>query len=472
MRSGSLRLRLLLAGVVAIVAAMALTAIGLSLLFERHVERREIAQLSATIDQLAAGIDLAADGTFAVQSPPSDPRLAQPYSGYYWQIAVGAQTLRSRSLWDAEIPWGEAPAAGLLASYRADGPTAGEHLIVERIVTLPDRLRGAEARIAVAIDRAEIAAATAAFRGDLLPYLVLVALIILAASFLQVTVGLRPLATVRSRLLRIRSGDLARLGKGYPNEVQPLVDEVDALLDISDVAVRRARTRAADLAHSLKTPLQLLAGEIERLSKRGDDKTAEDVRLVWSAIAGAVDRELARATASPTTRERQAGVADAVSQVLRVIRRTPKGDRLAFTTNIDDGLKVAVESEMLVEALGSIVENAAMHARANVSVTAIASGDLVSIVTSDDGDGIAEDRLLDVTRRGVRLDEAGTGHGIGLAIVADMAADNGGSVELRNASPGLTVILTLPAPGNRGPRRTVQARGASATSSDASGTAC
>ena len=232
---------------------MPFTAIGLSLLFERHVENREVAQLSATIDQLAAGIDRTAEGTFAVPSPPTDPRLAQPYSGYYWQIEVGGQTLRSRSLWDAELPWGQAPAAGILASYRADGPTAGQHLIVERMVTLPDRLGGAEARIAVAIDRAEIAAATAAFRADLLPYLVLVALIILAASFLQVSVGLRPLGAVRARLLRIKSGDLARLGKGYPNEVQPLVDEVDALLDVSDIAVRRARTRAADLAHSLKT---------------------------------------------------------------------------------------------------------------------------------------------------------------------------------------------------------------------------
>lgn len=444
MRSGSLRLRLLMAGFIAVAFAVAGTAAGLSFLFERHVERRVVAQLGATIDLLASGIDRAVDGLFAVASPPADPRLAQPYSGYYWQIEVAGQILRSRSLWDAEIPVGPPPPTGVLASYRADGLPSGPHLVVERTVTLPDRLGRAQARIAVALDRAEIQAATVAFRSDLLPYLMLVGGLILGASFLQVSIGLRPLAAVRSRLVQIKSGDLLRLGKGYPSEVQPLVDEVDALLDASDVAVQRARTRAADLAHSLKTPLQLLAGEVERLSKRGDTKAAEDVSIVWSAISGAVDRELARAITVPTTRARRASVAEAIAQVLRVIRRTPKGDRLAFTIDVDDGIEAALEMEALVEALGGIMENAVRFAHSSIGIAVRVAGEDVNIVVTDDGDGIAEHRLSDVTGRGVRLDQSGPGHGIGLAIVADIASDNRGSVELRNANPGLEVLLKLP----------------------------
>jgi signal transduction histidine kinase len=423
---------------------MAGTAAALTLLFERHVERRVVAQLGATVDQLAAGIDQTADGLFSIPAAPADPRLTQPYSGSYWQVEVGGQVLRSRSLWDAEIPLGPRPAAGVLASYDTDGLPSGEHLVVERVVTLPDRLGGSEARIAVALDRAEIEAATGAFRGDLLPYLLVLAAFLLGASFLQTTVGLRPLAAVRARLGEIKSGALVRLGRGYPDEVQPLVDEVDALLDASDLALRRARTRAADLAHSLKTPLQLLAGEIERLARRGDVKTAEDVSVVWSTIGAAVDRELARAIAVPTTRDRRAAVADAVERVFRVVRRTPKGDRLALSADIGAGIEAAVEMETLVEALGSIIENAARYARSAVSVSArIGDGDVV-IVTRDDGDGIAEDRLPDLARRGVRIDQAGPGHGLGLAIVADIAADSRGSLAFRNADPGLEVTLRLP----------------------------
>lgn len=338
----------------------------------------------------------------------------------------------------------------MLASYRTDGFPAGEHLVVERVVTLPDRLGGSEARIAVALDRAEIDAATAAFRGDLLPYLLVLAVFLLAASFLQTTVGLRPLAAVQARLGRIKSGDLLRLGKGYPDEVQPLVDEVDALLDASDLAVRRARTRAADLAHSLKTPLQLLAGEIERLAKRGDTVTAEHVSVVWSTIGAAVDRELARAIAAPTTRRQRASVAEAVDRVLRVIRRTPAGDRLAIATDIAPDVEAAIELETLVEALGNIVENAVRHARSSIGIAAAIVDREALIVTRDDGDGIAEERLPDLVRRGVRMDEAGPGHGLGLAIVADIAGDNGGSVGFRNLAPGFEVTLRLPAAADRG----------------------
>lgn len=450
MRRGSLRLRLLLAGIIAVVLAMAGTAAALTLLFERHVERRVVAQLAATLDQLAAGIDRGADGLLAIPSPPADTRLAQPYSGYYWQVDAEGQILRSRSLWDEAIPLGPRPAAGVLASYRTDGFPAGEHLVVERVVTLPDRLGGSEARIAVALDRAEIDAATAAFRGDLLPYLLVLAVFLLAASFLQTTVGLRPLAAVQARLGRIKSGDLLRLGKGYPDEVQPLVDEVDALLDASDLAVRRARTRAADLAHSLKTPLQLLAGEIERLAKQGDTVTAEHVSVVWSTIGAAVDRELARAIAAPTTRRQRASVAEAVDRVLRVIRRTPAGDRLAIATDIAPDVEAAIELETLVEALGNIVENAVRHARSSIGIAAAIVDREALIVTRDDGDGIAEERLPDLVRRGVRMDEAGPGHGLGLAIVADIAGDNGGSVGFRNLAPGFEVTLRLPAAADRG----------------------
>jgi len=449
-KAGSLRLRLLLAGVVAVLLAMAGIAAGLTLLFERHVERRVVDQLAATLDQIASGIDRGADGLLAIPAPPADPRLAQPYSGYYWQVEMEGQVLRSRSLWDAEIPLGPRPAAGVLASYHTDGLPSGEHLVVERVVTLPDRLGGSDARIALALDRAEIDTATAAFRGDLLPYLLVLAVFLLGASFLQTTVGLRPLAAVKARLGDIKSGDLVRLGKGYPAEVQPLVDEVDALLDASDLAVRRARTRAADLAHSLKTPLQLLAGEIERLAKRGDATTAEHVSVVWSTIGAAVDRELARSIAMPTTRSRRASVAGAVDRVLRVIRRTPRGDRLAFSTDIAPDIEAAIEMETLVEALGNIVENAARHARASVCISAAIVDRDVTIVTRDDGDGIADERLPDLARRGVRIDEKGPGHGLGLAIVADIAGDNGGGVAFRNLAPGFEVSLRLPAAPDRG----------------------
>ena len=59
---GSLRLRLFLAGVVAVLIALGVSAFGLVLLFERHVERRMAADLTVVLDDLVSGLDRDAEG--------------------------------------------------------------------------------------------------------------------------------------------------------------------------------------------------------------------------------------------------------------------------------------------------------------------------------------------------------------------------------------------------------------------------
>jgi hypothetical protein len=98
----SLRLRLFLAGAAAVAVTLAVAALGLALLFERHVERRAIAELSARLDQLAAGLDSGGDGAVLTR-PPTDPRYERPLSGAYWQVRTASDTLRSRSLWDQAL---------------------------------------------------------------------------------------------------------------------------------------------------------------------------------------------------------------------------------------------------------------------------------------------------------------------------------------------------------------------------------
>lgn len=439
---GSLRIRLLAAGAVAIIIALVATAIGLSLLFERHVERRVLAELSVEIDQIAAGIDFDPAGALAVVQPPADPRLNLPFSGYYWQVIVGDQTLRSRSLWDAQLALLDPAGFGVLQDYRITGPSSVELILAERIVTLPDRLGGSEARIAVAIDRSEIISATADFRADLLPYLLLVGGLILTAGFLQVTVGLRPLTSIRNRLAAIKAGGAERLGGGFPDEVQPLADEVDALLDASDSAVDRARARASDLAHALKTPLQILTGDAVRLKEKGENEIADDIGVVADAMRRTVDRELARARITHRGSPQRTNLAATAAQILNVVQRTPDGNRLEWHTHIDASLEVRLDEDSLSEALGNILENASRHASSTVMIEAKSADGSVRIVVADDGGGIAPDRLQDVVKRGVRLDEKGSG--LGLAIVADIAAAAGGNIELENRNPGLAVILELP----------------------------
>ncbi len=471
-RQGSLRLRLLVAGALSILVALALSAFGLTLLFERHVERRVAGELAVYLDQVTAGLDRGPTGALVLTRPPADPRFDTPLSGLYWQAGVGDERLRSRSLWDEALALPpDVLADGAVHEHRITGPGGAALLALERSVTLPARLGGGALRAVVAVDAADITAATQSFAVDLLPYLAVLALVLIASAAVQVTVGLQPLAAVRARLAGIQAGTERRMGDAFPDEIRPLAAEVDALITAREGQVERARARAADLAHGLKTPLQVLSGDVARLRQRGEGAIADDIEQVATAMRRHVDRELARARLAAGGGDASADVAAVVDAVLAVVVRTPAGAALAWSTEIAAGTTARIDPDDLAEAVGNLVENAARHARSRVVVHGRTVGGDVELTVADDGPGIAADRIDTALTRGGRLDTSGDGAGLGLAIVGDIAEAWGGRLSLASPSDstappggagaapsgegtpgGTTAMLTLPraAPVARG----------------------
>lgn len=442
MRSRSLRLRFLTVGVAALVATLTVAVFGLAFLFERHVERRAIAELSARLDEIAASLRTD-DGEVRLDRLPTDPRYARPLSGAYWQVATPSRVLRSRSLWDhaLELPPRGADAANLRV-VRATGPRGESLLAVERALRVGPQPTGVSA--VVAMDRAELMAARTAFVRDLTPYLALIAVVLVSAGWALVMIGLRPLADVGARVAALRSGGAARLGGGFPAEVQPLAAEIDALIDAREADIARARTRAGDLAHVLKTPLQALLGEAARLRAAGGDAAAAGIEDIAGVIDRHVQRELARARVATPGRAVSARPAEAIEGVLAVVRRTPAGRRVDWSVVAEPELRVRIDPTDLTEALGALVENAARHARGRVGIVAARRGAFADIVVRDDGAGVGQAELDRIRSRGARLDARFAGHGLGLAIADEIAAAAGGSLALANAAPGLEATLSLP----------------------------
>jgi signal transduction histidine kinase len=441
-RRGSLRLRLVTAAALSILAALALSGVGLALLFERHVERRVETELSVQLDQITAALDRGPDGRLAVTRPPADPRFAEPLSGLYWQIASGGSLLRSRSLWDAALALpADEMADGAVHAHRIVGPAGTELIALERSLELPSRLGGGTMRAVVAVDAAEVAAATRAFAVDLLPYLAFLAVMLGAAAYVQVAVGLRPLAAVRERLAAIRRGGARRLGEDFPDEIRPLAAEVDGLLAAREAELARARARAGDLAHGLKTPLQVLASDVDRLRGKGEDAIAEDIDAVATAMRRHVDRELARARMAARSPDARADIAAVVDRVLAVVVRTPAGARVEWSADVPEGMVGRIDADDLAEALGNLLENAARFARARVAIRARCDGGFIVLAVEDDGPGIPEGRRAEALARGGRLDEAGEGAGLGLAIVRDIAEAWGGWAAVRAGADGARVEL-------------------------------
>jgi len=447
MSLGSLRLRLLLAGALSILVALSLAAVGLTLLFKQHVERRVDAELTVYLNQLAANLALSPSGELSVDPAPADPRFDEPLSGLYWQITVepNGKSLRSRSLWDSVLTLPqEAMVDDVSHRHMIAGPGGSELYLLQRRIQLPPRLGGKTTRIAVAWNAEEVKKSVADFRSALLPFLALIGLLLIAASWAQVSIGLRPLTAVRQKLAAIRSGKARRLETGFPNEVLPLAEEIDALLDKQETAVEKARGRAADLAHGFKTPLQVLNGEIERLRNKGEKEIAADISSIAETMRRHVDRELARARLSYAAKDATANVKSVVDRIVRVMERTPNGRRLLWTVDVPADLSARIDTDDLAEALGNVVENAARHAGKIVSICGNHDGQDAVVTVSDDGPGIAAERLSDVLPRGARLDTSGGGAGLGLAIVTDIVDAWNGRLTFDNGSPGLIVTMRLP----------------------------
>lgn len=444
MKRGSIRLRLWSAAAISIVVALALAGLGLSYLFELHVERRIESELTAQLNQLI-GATRFAGGTLQIKPELSDPRFGIPLSGFYWQVedvATGT-LLRSRSLWDSTLLLPDAGNAdGALHLHELNGPGGALLVAVER--TIVDA-GGQSFRALVAEDHRTVTVSIGEYVGELIPAILLLAAILIAANFVQITVGLAPLEALRSAVRDVIGGREARLKGAAPREVQPLADEINRLLDVQEKALERARSRATDLAHGLKTPLQVLSADIRTLRGKGEGALAEDIEKSVAAIRRHIERELARARLAPGIGGRaQSGVAEVAARIVDVVKRTPAGEDLIFEVTIAPDLVASIDEGDLAEILGNLVENAARFARSRVRIEAAKTVGGTTINVADDGPGIPDHQRDAALARGVRLDADGEGTGLGLAIVSDVVDAYGGTLTLADAAPGLKISVHLP----------------------------
>lgn len=450
----SLRLRLMLYATVVVLAALVITGIGLARLFERHAERRVGQELDVHLAQLVGELRFDAEGRPSVLRQPADPRFQQIFGGLYWQITdvSGQPLLRSRSLWDSEMKLDKDQLQpGELHVHKVPGPTESTLLVHEKVVSFPSPQGERQLRISVAIDTAETEELVAAFTRDFIPALMSLGVVLLLGFAVQVSAGLRPMRRLREQITAIREGRQSRLKGPVPSEIAPLAEEMNELLENQEREMVRARDRAADMAHGLKTPLTALATDVRRLREKGETEIAADIEDVASRMRRHMERELARARLRHG-RARLVALAPVVSAVVRTLRRTPQGERLAFEEAVPEDLRAPIDQDDLAELLGNLVENATRHAQSRIRLGAAAENGGCRLVVEDDGPGIPEAKRPVVAGRGGRLDSSGAGAGLGLAIVSDILTAYGGRLEL-GASPlgGLRATCHIPLrPGSPG----------------------
>jgi signal transduction histidine kinase len=439
--------RLLASAAAAILLALTASWFVMTLLFQRHIERRVEGELTRDARQLVAGLTLDREGRPVIDRAPTDSRFEAPRSGLYWALSTGRRQLRSRSLWDENLPPSPLANATVWSTRVAEGPFDQRVLLVERLVQ-PDR-DSPRVLVQVALDYAAVREARSEFGSDLAFYLLLLWVILSAAAWAQVELGLRPLSRVRRELEALKSSPANRLQGGYPLEIQPLTQEINALAEAREKDLAAARRRAADLAHGLKTPLAALSAGARRVRDTGAAFLADGLDRAISAATAAVNAELARSRAASirhAAREMRTPAQPAVERVISVVERTDFGAERVFEVDVPDDLVVPVAAEDLAELLGALIENAARFSRRRVSVSGTKSDTAATLVIEDDGPGLSPARAEQVLSRRGRLDEAGGGTGLGLSIARDLIEATRGQLTLGAATRGgLRVQIDWPA---------------------------
>ena len=273
------------------------------------------------------------------------------------------------------------------------------------------------------------------------------ALLLLVVGLFQISRGVSPVAQLRHRLASIHKGQARRMDGDFPSEVQPLVDDLNALLAERDRVVERAQAKAGDLAHTLKTPLAILLQEADLADRANQHEIAGAIRQQVERMQRQMDYHLAhaRAAASGAAPGTRCDVSEAAEGLARTLRRLYADRQLTIELTVPDGQAVRVERADLEEMLGNLLDNACKWAASRVSLTTEASGSSLVIVVEDDGIGVEDALLESVLQRGVRADETAPGSGFGLAIVRDLAEVYGGAIALsRSPLGGLRARLTLP----------------------------
>ena len=275
------------------------------------------------------------------------------------------------------------------------------------------------------------------------------ALFLLAIGLFQIGRGVSPVAQLRHRLSAIHRGQARRMDGDFPSEVQPLVNDLNALLAERDRVVERAQAKAGDLAHTLKTPLAVLLQEAELADRAGQAEIATAIRTQVQRMQRQMDYHLAhaRAAASGAAPGTRCEVSEAAEGLARTLRRLYADRNLTIALTVPEGQAVRVEQADLEEMLGNLLDNACKWAASRVTLSTEPSGSSRVITVDDDGMGVEEALLETVLQRGVRADETAPGSGFGLAIVRDLAEVYGGKIALsRSPMGGLRAMLTLPRP--------------------------
>ena len=458
MKHNSLSRRLFLSSALWTLLVLPFAAAVLISLYRDAVERSFDARLNQYLEYLIAitspdqGIDIMEPGNLG------EPLFSLPSSGWYWEIRSLSGppiTYKSISLASEALKLpsqaGVTPDATEIRKAYLSGPDNQSLRVLEREITITQKDQQRRYTYAVAGDASEIEDEVDAFGTMLAIAFCILGAGLLIATFFQVKFGLRPLHDIGEKLSAIRSGKASKLEGSLPEEIQPLQDELNALIQSNQAIIERARTHVGNLAHALKTPLSVITNEARERNDEFSKKVADQAESMREHITHHLGRAQIAARVSIVGGVTDVG--ETLNSLTNALSRIYSERNLQFVVDCPSDAKFRGEKQDLQEMVGNLLDNACKWADSAVNISvetekgpkAAAAKQLIVLV-DDDGPGLPATELETVIQRGKRLDESKPGSGLGLSIVADLSEMYYGNFVLQRApTGGVRARLTLPA---------------------------
>jgi len=425
-----------------IIIALVITALMLVIFSRDHTAEHYDAHVVMHLEELTGASQLSPDGSFRLAFKPSDPRFQVLDSGWYWEVKQSGRTLkRSPSLGENVLNMGMVQATENVVIHEIVGPTK-ELLRVHTVGIELDPGLDPLVFLATA-PMSGITEDVVDYSNHIVMSFLALGVGLLLAVVLQVRVALKPLKAISTSISDIREGKAVKLPEEQLEDVQPLVDELNNLLDHNTVLVKRARNQLGDLAHSVKNPLTVITNEAHNM----EPGQRELIIKQTSEIGKNVDHYLSRARTFGTEKVlgSRSGVRAATEDLVYAMGRIYKERELEYDLSGLQECWFRGEAQDLEEMMGNLIDNASKWAKSKVVVYCGPNDGRLEIVVEDDGPGIPEEEFESVIRRGHKLDESIPGHGQGLGIVKDISDLYGGLLNLgRSELGGLRASLVLP----------------------------
>ncbi|PKH34765.1 ATP-binding protein [Shewanella sp. ALD9] len=385
------------------------------------------------------------DGEIVIDQSQLSSFYKPAYSGRYFQLNLPDRTIRSRSLWDAELQI-EQLQAQQKRVWQAKGPKNNDMQLLSIGIGAPNSHN--TATLTVAQDLSIGRRVFSEVFGTKLAINIGMLLAMIAGIFIILRQSFKPVNQIQGALAKLREGEIASLAiSQIPAEIRPLAETYNELLDYTAKQIERSRNNLGNLSHGLKTPLAVMQQQVEALGLTHPD-AAIAMQQQLDLVHKMIERKLAAARITgdmlPAAQLAVPKDFDSLIQTLHKVHHQRSID--GSIVNPQHISRIPIHREDGMELFGNLLDNAFKWANSqvNVSVEELPSGEIL-IQIEDDGRGVKQEQIVLLTSRGTRLDEATIGHGLGLSIVKEICDQYGFVLQFSRskALQGLNVSILM-----------------------------